>query len=64
MKRCLDCDTIINTDHSKKYCDKHHAEHELERATGLSMDDLPDDLTIENFIDDEGNLDYDGISAW
>lgn len=64
MKRCIDCDAVINTDHSRTRCLRHHAEHQLTAETGLSMDDLPDCLPIEDFIDDDGNLDYNKISAW
>jgi len=36
----------------------------LERETGLSIEDLPDGLPIEDFINEDGSLDYDGISNW
>jgi hypothetical protein len=64
MKRCLDCDKIINWDGSIKYCRRHAAEREFNVMTGLDMDALPDGLPIEDFIDNNGFLDYDGISTW
>lgn len=64
MKRCFSCDKIIDWDGSVKYCQRHSAIFELTRLTGLSMDDLPDGLPIEDFIDEDGCLDFDGISAW
>ncbi len=67
MKRCWKCNKIINWDAPFKdhdLCRRHAAERALTEQTGLSLDDLPDDLPIENFIDEEGNLNYDGISAW
>lgn len=36
----------------------------LEKETGLSIRDFPDGLPIEDFIDADGNLDYDGILNW
>ena len=36
----------------------------LMQETGLSLRDLPDGLPIEDFIDEDGNFDYDEISAW
>lgn len=43
---------------------REEAEKLLIQETGLSLRDLPDGLSIEEFIDEYGNLDYDGISAW
>ena len=62
--RCLACDTIFMSDHSDTYCLRHYAEYELIRITGLSISDLPDGLPLEDFVDGDGNLDFDGIGAW
>ena len=64
MKTCLICDTQMICDFDDNYCLKHYAEKELTRATGLSTDDLPDCLPLEDFIDDDGNLMFDEISAY
>lgn len=64
MKRCYKCDSIINFDHKGNLCLKHFAEAQLTAQTGLSPDDLPDGLPLEDFIDENENLDFDGISAW
>ena len=64
MKHCIECDKIMELDYSDKWCSRCYAIHELTRQTGLTMDDLPDGLQIEDFIDDDGNLEFDGISAW
>ena len=67
MKRCFECDAIINWDAPAKdrdLCIRHAAERMFTKDTGLNMDDLPDGLPIEDFIDEEGFLDYDAISAW
>lgn len=36
----------------------------LERETGLSIEDLPDGLPIDEFLNEDGSLDYDGIANW
>jgi len=36
----------------------------LIRKTGLSLADLPDGIPLEEFIDEDGNIDYDGLSSW
>ena len=43
---------------------REEAEKLLMQETGLSLRDLPDDLPLEEFIDEDGNFDYDAISAW
>ena len=43
---------------------REEAATKLAEETGLSLADLPDGLPIEDFIDENGNLDYDAISAW
>ena len=43
---------------------REEAEKLLVQETGLSLADLPDGLPIEDLIDEDGNLDYDAISAW
>ncbi len=63
MSRCEVCDGYTG-DWSTKFCDQHYAEDKLSAQTGLSMDDLPDSLSLEDFINSDGELDYDGISAW
>ena len=51
---------LVNTEnYSRK-----KAEEIFNRETGLCLDDLPDGLPLEDFVDENGNLDYDGISAW
>jgi hypothetical protein len=64
MKRCRICDKLVEGNWSQTHCEKHYAEQKLSRETGLSMDDLPDGISLEDFIDEKGELDYDGISAW
>ncbi len=64
MNRCLLCDSIINWDYDNSYCRKHFAEWKLNQITGLCMDDLPDGLPIEDFVDENGELDFEGISSW
>ena len=61
MMRCLFCDKVIDWDGSNELCRRHAAERELVNSTGLSMDDLPDGLPIEDFVDEDGKLDYEGI---
>ncbi len=39
-------------------------EQEFTQQTGLSIEDLPDGLPLEDFIDEEGNFDFNAISAW
>jgi len=63
MAGCKKCDRLTG-DWSTGLCDKHYAEHKLSVETGLSMDDLPDGIDLEDFINEDGQLDYDGISAW
>jgi len=36
----------------------------LEDETGLTMDDLPDGIDLEDFITEEGGIDYEAILAW
>ena len=43
---------------------REEAEKLLMQETGLSLRDLPDELPIEEFFDEDGNFDYDAISAW
>lgn len=62
--RCVKCDRIIMWDGSRIFCRRHYAIRKLRTETGLDVSDLPDSLPIEDFIDEDGELDYDGISAW
>ena len=64
MDRCLICDSVINWDGSKKYCLRHFAEQEFNQLTGLSLGDLPDELPLEDYINEDGELDFEGIIAW
>jgi len=43
---------------------REEVEHEFTAQTGLSVDDLPDGLPLEDFINEDGEFDWDGISAW
>ena len=63
MDRCIICDGPSG-DWSRKFCDKHYAEDKLAAQTGLSTDELPDSLPLEDFINEDGELDYEGLSAW
>lgn len=64
MKRCINCDIIKRCCGSNRLCQKHTAERILIEQTGLCLDDLPDGLPIEDFIDENEFLDYDEISNW
>lgn len=67
MKRCWKCDKIINWDapaKDKDLCRRHAAERALVEQTGLTVECLPDGLPLEDYIDEDGFLDYDGISTW
>jgi len=43
---------------------KETAQETLMRETGLSLADLPDGIPLEEFVDEDGNIDYDGLSSW
>ena len=62
--RCIKCDRIIDHDWVSEYCLRHYAENQFNSDTGLSMDDLPDGLPIEDYVDRNGFLDYDEIGSW
>ncbi len=44
--------------------DREEAIRRFEIETGLSIEDLPDGLPIEDFVDEEGYFDWDAILAW
>ena len=44
--------------------DREKAFQILERETGLTKDCLPDGIPLEDFVNEEGELDYDAISGW
>jgi len=43
---------------------REEAQRKLIRETGLCLDDLPDGIPLEEFIDEDGEFNYGAISAW
>jgi len=43
---------------------REEAEQKLIEETGLTLSDLPDCIPIEEFINEDDELDYEGISRW
>lgn len=64
MKRCLKCDKVIDHDFDSALCLRDYAIASLYLDTMLDIDDLPDGLPIEDFVMENGRLDFDGISSW
>jgi len=43
---------------------REEAQEKLIRETGLCLDDLPDGIPLEEFIDEDGEFNYGAISTW